>query len=73
MTTIYDAVWREEVTDWDTVNHIYISRGTELIGFVPFGSKDVVVFKVPKKTWSVKGRKFRALTKNEIKSYRVNT
>jgi hypothetical protein len=65
---------REEITVWDKCpyeqpNHIYITSGTYLIGYIPKGQKKAVYFKSPKKTWSPTRRKFRDLTKRELKEY----
>lgn len=72
-------LWREETTDWagqerQTVfgvegvvpNHTYITKGTELFGYVPKGSKKVQWFSRPMKAWSPARRKFRKLGKKEI-------
>ena len=58
--------FRQEITDWDAPNHIYITQGTELLGYVPRNSNQVQWFKTPKRTWSPSRRKFRDLTKREI-------
>ena len=62
--------YRREVTVWDKCayeqkNHVYITQGTNLLGYVPVGGKDVR-FKQPLKQWSVTRRKFVDLTKKEI-------
>ena len=40
-------LWREETTDWgkhDYVpNHIYITKGATLAGYVPRGTKDIIM------------------------------
>jgi hypothetical protein len=66
-------LWREEITDWgnDTPNHTYITKGTDLIGFVPKGGV-MKIFKTPKKTWSPSRRKFRKLGAKEIRSIYEN-
>ena len=64
--------FREEITAWEssnTPNHTYIVDGRVLIGYIPQGTKTPVYFNSPKKLWSVTGRKFRDLTKKEIKEY----
>jgi len=64
-------LWREEITDWGSYtyaqNHIYISKGTDLVGFVPRGTGIIKMFNTPKKSWSVARRKFRKFTKKDIK------
>lgn len=69
--SLENALWREEITVWEdnTPNHIYITRGTDLIGYVPRGTTVPHVFNTPKKSWSVTRRKFRKLSKKEIKTY----
>ena len=76
----YNYLWREEVTEWpqgevrQTVfgmegvipNHIYITKGTELFGYVKRGTTNAVMFSKPFKTWSPARRKFRKLGKREI-------
>jgi hypothetical protein len=63
---------RQEVTVWDKTDyrvpaHIYLTSGTTLLGYVPEGSTEAIIFAHPKKQWSVARRKFRDLTKAEIK------
>lgn len=62
---------REEITVWDkaptTPNHTYITEGSYLLGVIPTGTKEAFMFSTPKKQWSVSRRKFRDLTKKEIK------
>ena len=58
----------EEITDWGSYkiqNHIYITDGALLVGYVPKGGKEIR-FSKPKKQWSVARRTFRTLTKAEI-------
>jgi hypothetical protein len=63
--------FRQEITVWDKApnipNHIYVTRSTNLIGFVPQGTKEVKYFSSPIKQWSVSRRKFRDLTAKETK------
>lgn len=63
-------LWREEITDWGSydyvINHTYITKGTDLVGYVPRGSGQIMMFSAPKKSWSVSRRKFRKLNKKEI-------
>jgi hypothetical protein len=66
------SLWREELTDWGDhkiVNHTYITRGSQLIGYVKRGTKEVIEFSTPLKTWAVTRRKFRKLSKKEIRTY----
>jgi hypothetical protein len=68
-------LWREELTDWGEYkvpNHVYITKGTDLVGYVPYGTKDVKIFSAPKKSWSVSRRKFRKFNKKDIKYYFEN-
>lgn len=77
----YKYLWREEKTEWpepkqtvfglegDIPNHIYITKGTELYGYVRRGTTEVIWFKQPFKTWSPSRRKFRKLGKKEIDFY----
>ena len=63
---------RQEVTVWDKCEyrvpaHIYLTEGTNLVGYVPEGSNEAILFTSPKKQWSVSRRKFRDLTKAEIR------
>ena len=58
--------YRQEITDWEYTNHIYITDGRMLLGYVPRGSKKEVRFILPKKQWSVSRRKFRDLSKKEV-------
>jgi len=69
------ARYRQEITVWDKClheqeNHIYITQGSWLIGFIPVSGPNAgqeIRFAKPKKQWSVSRRKFRDLTKKEIK------
>ena len=63
-------MWREELTDWGEhkiTNHIYISKGTDLMGYVARRTWVIHMFNTPKKSWSVSRRKFRKLNKKEIR------
>jgi len=63
-------MWREELTDWGEhkiTNHIYISKGTDLMGYVARRTGVIRMFNTPKKSWSVSRRKFRKLNKKEIR------
>jgi hypothetical protein len=58
----------EETTDWGSYkiqNHIYITDGELLVGYVPKGGKEIR-FSKPKQQWAVDRRTFRPLTKAEI-------
>lgn len=62
-------LWREEITDWNgesIPNHTYISKGTDLMGYVAKSTGRIQMFKAPKKSWSVSRRKFRKLNKKDI-------
>jgi hypothetical protein len=66
--------YRLELTDWskcdyDQKNHVYITQGSYLIGYVPVGGTEVR-FAKPKKQWSVTRRKFRDLKTKEIQQLR---
>ena len=73
----YRYLWREEITEWghapNTPNHIYITKGTDLIGYVKRGTTDVTVFNTVKRTWSPSRRKFKKLGKKEIDALCMNT
>lgn len=87
MNDPYKYLWREEVTEWNqkevrqTVfglegvipNHTYITKGTDLHGFIRRGSSEIQWFKVPFKSWSPSRRKFRKLGKKEIDLYVKNS
>ena len=61
---------RQEVTVWDkapeTPNHIYITEGQTLIGYIKSGETTATYFSKPLRTWSPARRKFRDLTKKEL-------
>jgi hypothetical protein len=61
--------FRQEITDWNTPNHIYIVENRMLIGYIQDGTTKPFYFKEPKKQWSATGRKFKDLTKKEIQQY----
>ena len=73
---ILNFVWqnmryRQEITEWDEVdgkvpNHIYITSGSSLVGYIPVGTKTPKYFSKPPSNWSVSRRKFRDLTKKEL-------
>jgi hypothetical protein len=51
----------QEITDWDTPNHIYhVADNGKLVAYQPVGSDQVTTFTVPL-TFSRTGRKFRTL------------
>jgi hypothetical protein len=63
-------LWREELTDWGEhkiTNHTYITKGTDLMGYVARSTGVIHMFNTPKKSWSVSRRKFRKLNKKEIR------
>ena len=76
----YKYLWREEITEWDksevrqTIygmegvipNHTYITKGTDLYGYVKQNTDVVEWFSQPMKTWSPSRRKFRKLNRKEI-------
>jgi hypothetical protein len=72
------ARYRQEITVWDKClydqkNHIYITEGTWLLGFIPVAGPDAgkeIRFEHPKKQWSVSRRKFRDLKTKEIQQLR---
>lgn len=48
---------RQEVTDWSKADyrvpqHIYITSGSMLVGYVPEGTTEAIIFSNPKKQWS---------------------
>ena len=62
---------RREITVWDKADyrvpqHIYLTSGSWLLGYIPEGTNKTQMFKLPKKQWSVSRRKFQDLTKKEI-------
>ena len=61
----YRFMWRTEI-DADYPMHTYITKGTELYGWVKKDTSEVVMFSKPFKTWSPSRRKFRKLGKKEI-------
>jgi hypothetical protein len=70
----YEGRYRLETTVWDKCNydqknHVYITSGSTLIGYVALYGPDAykeVRFGTPLRQWSVSRRKFRDLTKKEI-------
>lgn len=65
MNDPYKYLWREE-TSADYPMHTYITKGTDLHGFVRKGTTEVQWFARPFKSWSPSRRKFRKLNKKEI-------
>jgi len=57
---------KQEITVWDkapeTPNHIYITDGGKLVGYIKNGTTDAVYFNAPSKQWSPTRRKFREIT-----------
>ena len=70
----YEGRYRLETTAWDKCNydqknHVYITSGTNLIGYVPLYGPDAykeIRFGTPLRQWSVSRRKFRDLSKKEV-------
>lgn len=62
--------FRQEITNWvdapSTPNHIYITKGNVLLGYVKSGTTKPFFFSKPPKQWSPRGRKFRDLTNKEL-------
>ena len=63
--------YRQEITEWDesdgkVSNHIYITSGSSLMGYIPVGTKTPKYFSKPPSNWSVSRRNFRDLTKKEL-------
>lgn len=63
--------YRLETTKWgdDTPNHVYITSGTDLLGYINIFTGKEEMFKAPMRTWSVRGRTFRDLRDSEVKDY----
>jgi|VirMetMinimDraft_7_1064189.scaffolds.fasta_scaffold273004_2 hypothetical protein len=65
--------YRQEITVWkeapNTPNHIYITLGSVLLGYIPVGGVEKRFTKAYR-TWSVSRRKFKNLTKKEIAKLR---
>ena len=62
--------YRLEITDWSpnkVPNHVYITEGTNLLGYIPISGGKEMRFTVPKRHWSPSKRKFRDLTKAELR------
>ena len=57
---------KQEITVWDkapnTPNHIYITDGGKLIGYIPCGTYVAQYFNAPSKQWSGTRRKFKEIT-----------
>lgn len=68
----YKYLWREEISA-DYPMHTYITKGTDLHGYVRNGSDKIQWFKVPFKSWSPSRRKFRKLNKKEIDVHLQNS
>lgn len=68
----YKYLWREEIAA-DYPMHTYITKGTDLYGFVRRDTREVKWFTKPFKTWSPSRRKFRKLGKKEIDFYVQNS
>ena len=63
--------YRQEVTDWDTVNHIYITEGRTLVGYIPKNTNKEYRFSSPMRNWSASKRKFRDLTKKDLEELNI--
>ena len=72
MNDPYRYLWREEISA-DYPMHTYITKGTDLHGFIRRGTSEIQWFKMPKKSWSPSRRKFRKLNKKEIDSFVENS
>jgi len=61
---------RQETTVWKdapgTPNHIYLTEGSTLVGYIKSGEKKAFYFQEPMKQWATTRRKFRTLGKREI-------
>jgi len=57
---------KQEITVWDkapnTPNHIYITDGGKLVGYIPHGTYVAQYFSAPSKLWSGSRRKFKEIT-----------
>ena len=85
MNDPYKYLWREEITEWsepkqtvfglegEIPNHTYITKGTDLYGYIRRGTSKIQWFKRPFRSWSVTRRKFRKLGKKEIDFYVQNS
>jgi hypothetical protein len=72
MNDPYHYMWREEISA-DYPMHTYITKGTDLLGFVRRGTSEIQWFKTPKKSWSPSRRKFRKLGRKEIAAFVKNS
>jgi len=61
----YRFLWREE-TSADYHMHVYITKGTDLYGYVRNGTSKIQWFSKPFRSWSPSRRSFRKLNKKEI-------
>jgi len=61
----YRYMWREEISA-EYHMHTYITKGTDLYGYVRNGTNEIQWFKKPFRSWSPSRRKFRKLGKKEI-------
>jgi len=65
---------KQEITVWDkapnTPNHIYITDGGKLVGYIPHGTYVAQYFNAPSKQWSGSRRKFKEITsKKQLTQY----
>lgn len=72
MTDPYRYMWREEISA-EYHMHTYITKGTDLHGYVRRGTTEIQWFTTPFKSWSPSRRKFRKLGKKEIDAFVMNS
>lgn len=68
----YKYLWREEISA-DYHMHTYITKGTDLYGYVRSGTTEIQWFSKPFRSWSPSRRKFRKLNKKEIDAFVRNS
>lgn len=64
-----------EITDWKEYkvhNHIYITDGGALVGYIRDDNFKIEMFSKPKRLWSTTRRKFRDLTDQEKQSIYIS-
>jgi len=66
--------YRLETTNWNNVdysvpNHIYMTHGTDLYGYINIATGEKQMFVRPMKQWSVKGRTFKDIKDSEVGDY----
>jgi len=68
---------KQEITVWDKCdynvpNHIYITDGGTLVGYIPQGTYTAKYFHTPSKQWSRTRRKFKEITtKKQLALYQI--